>query len=98
MKVRVEAEVRRASLELSAAEKNVARSEAAVTAAEEQHRLAGLLYDNGKGILLEVLDALTALTRARSNRLQALYEHSVARDRLLRAMGIIAASEPTATS
>ncbi len=85
--IRVEGEVRAALLTLNAAARNVTLSQAAVTAAEEQYRLAQLRYDVGRSVLVEVLDALTALTRARVNRLQALYEAAVARDRLARAMG-----------
>ncbi|MBW3625667.1 MAG: TolC family protein [Armatimonadetes bacterium] len=92
-RLQVEGEVQEASLELAAAARNVALSEAAVEAAQEQYRLAQLRYEVGRGIFVEVLDALTALTRARTNRLQALYEYNVARDRLSRALGIPALSD-----
>lgn len=87
VRLQVEGEVQQASLELAAAARNVALSEAAVEAAQEQYRLAQLRYEVGRGIFVEVLDALTALTRARTNRLQALYEYNVAQDRLGRALG-----------
>ena len=92
-RIRVEREVRRASLEIAAAERNVSLSEAAVTAAQEQYRLARLRFEVGRSLLVEVLDALAALSRARVNRLQALYEHALARDRLDRAMGTPALPE-----
>jgi outer membrane protein TolC len=86
--IRVQAEVKRASLELAAAAANITRSQAAVIAGEEEYRLAQLRYEAGRSVLVEVLDAFTALTRARTNHLKALYEYNVALDRLSRAMGI----------
>ena len=49
--------------------------------------MAQLRNETGRSTLIEVLDAFTALTRARTNRLKALYEYALARDRLARAMG-----------
>lgn len=86
-RLRVESDVRRAGLELDAASQNVTTSQSAVAAAKEQYRLAQLRYESGKAIQVEVLDALNALTRARLNRIQALADHAIARDRLARAMG-----------
>lgn len=43
----------------------------------------------GKAILVEQLDALAALTRARANLAQALYEHQLALAKLSRAIGEI---------
>lgn len=73
--------------ELQAADKNVQLSQAAVTQAEEDYRVIRLRYESGKTINVEVLDALALLVRAQNNRLMALYEHNVARDRLARAIG-----------
>ncbi len=73
--------------ELQAADTNVKLSEAAVTQADEDYRVIRLRYEAGKSINVEVLDALAALVGAQNNRLMALYEHSIARDRLARAIG-----------
>jgi outer membrane protein TolC len=73
--------------ELQAADRNVQLSEAAVTQAEEDYRVIRLRYESGKAVNVEVLDALASLVRAQNNRLMALYEHNVARDRLARAIG-----------
>ncbi len=73
--------------ELQAADKNVQLSQAAVTQAEEDYRVIRLRYESGKTVNVEVLDALALLVRAKNNRLMALYEHNVARDRLVRAVG-----------
>ncbi|MHB1001125.1 MAG: TolC family protein [Armatimonadota bacterium] len=73
--------------ELQAAEKNVQLSEAAVAQADEDYRVIKLRYEAGKAVNVEVLDALSSLVRAQNNRLMALYEHNVTRDRLARAIG-----------
>lgn len=83
----VQQDVGTAWAEVQAAEKSVDLSEAAVTQAEEDYRVVRLRYEAGKAVNVEVLDALAALTRARNNRLMALYEHNIARDRLARAIG-----------
>lgn len=61
----------------------------ALVAAREDYRVARLRYEAGKSIPVEVLDALSARTRAASNQVQALYDWNVARDQLLRAGGVI---------
>ena len=55
--------------------------------AEESLRLAGSRYEAGTGTQLDVLDAQTSLTEARTTQIQALYEYSVARAKLERAIG-----------
>ena len=68
---------------------NVDLAEEAVTQAEEDLRVSRLRFDVGRSLYLEVMDALTALSRARYNRVRALYAASVARADLLRATGRI---------
>ncbi len=55
--------------------------------AEEALRLAGARMHAGTGTQLDVLDAQTALTDARTTQVQALHDYSVARSRLQRAIG-----------
>lgn len=55
--------------------------------AEEALRLAGSRYEAGTGTQLDVLDAQTALTEARSTQVQALRDFATARARLERATG-----------
>jgi outer membrane protein TolC len=80
-------DVASALLDLRAAEKNVRTSETAVAAADEDYRVASLRYQSGKGINVEVLDAQSALVRAQSDRIQALYDYVVSEDRLALAVG-----------
>ena len=87
MRLNAEREVRVAFANLTAADQNTRTSMEAVAQAEEDHRVAKLRYDAGKGILVEVLDSLTALVRAQVNHSQALYEYSTAQDDLNRAAG-----------
>ena len=55
--------------------------------AEEALRLAEARMHAGTGTQLDVLDAQTSLTQARTTQVQALHDYSVARSRLLRAVG-----------
>jgi outer membrane protein TolC len=85
--LQVASEVQSSWLALQAAEPNIKTAQAGLAAAEEDYRVAQLRYESGRGINVEVLDALTALTRARTNQIQALFDHNVASDRLQRAIG-----------
>jgi outer membrane protein TolC len=55
--------------------------------AEEALRLAEARMHAGSGTQLDVLDAQTSLTQARTTQVQALHDYAVARSRLQRAMG-----------
>jgi outer membrane protein len=65
-----------------------------VEQAEESIRLADARYKAGTGTQLDVLSAQTALTDARSNEAQALYDYSVAVASLERATGTTATYAP----
>ena len=55
--------------------------------AEEALREAKARAEAGTGTQLEVLDAGTSLTQARTTNVQALHDYAVARARLERAIG-----------
>ena len=80
-------DVNQAALILSAAEQNVEASRKGLVQAEEDFRIVQERYAGGRGIQLEVLDAQTALTRARFNAVSALADHNTARALWLRATG-----------
>jgi outer membrane protein TolC len=68
----VSKEVAIAYEQLCVASKNVTLSEAAITQAEEDYRVVKLRYEAGKATNVEVLDALSMLTRARTNYAESL--------------------------
>jgi len=76
-----------AALMLQAAEQNVEASRTGLAQADEQFRIVRERYANGRGIQVEVLDAQTALTRARFNVVAALADHQTARALWLQATG-----------
>jgi outer membrane protein TolC len=55
--------------------------------AREALRLAEARHSAGSATQLEVLNAQTALTQARTTQVQALHDYSAARSRLQRALG-----------
>jgi len=79
--------VNQAVLTLQAAEKNVEASRKGLDQAEEQFRIVQERYASGRGIQVEVLDAQTALARARFNVVAALADHQTARAMWLQATG-----------
>ncbi len=80
-------EVNQAALMLTAAEKNVEASKKGLEQAEEQFRIVQERYAAGRGIQVEILDAQTALTRARFNVVAALADYETAQAMWLKATG-----------
>jgi outer membrane protein TolC len=85
--LRVEREVRQAWIDVQAAAENYATAESALRAAEAAYEVARLRYESGRAILIEQLDALSSLTRARANLVRTLSDHQIAVARLGRAAG-----------
>ena len=71
-------EVNQAALMLTAAEKGVEASRKGLEQAEEEFRVVKERFESGRGILLEILDAQVAVTRARFNAVNALAEYGSA--------------------
>lgn len=80
---RIKHEVEKAYLEVLTARKQVQVTKAAVAQAEEGLRLVEKRYREGLTIIVELLDAQTALKRARLNYLDALYAFRLAFSELL---------------
>jgi len=80
-------EVVTARARLAAALRALELAEREVSAAEEGLRIARLRYEAGRGIQLEILDAVAALSRARSARAEAAARTGQARADLLYATG-----------
>ena len=87
MELRISNEVRQAWLDVETAGQNYRTAQTAVQAAQSAYDVIVLRVQNQKSILVEQLDALAALTRARANLAQSLYDNSLATARLLRAIG-----------
>ena len=81
-------EVKTAYLNMLEAEKRIYTSSVAVEQAEEDYRIAGLQYNAGVSTILDILDSQVALTQAKTNHVNALYDFNISKARLHRAMGI----------
>jgi outer membrane protein len=90
----VELEVEQALVELERARERVQASAVSVTAAEARLAAADGKYQNGVGILLEVIDARVAVTNARASQVQARYDYQTALVALDRAMGTLGVPAP----
>jgi len=82
-------EVSEAYLNLKEAENRIAISRTVVKKAEEAYIIAGIRYDEGAGTNLDVIDAQLALTQAKANHVQALYDYNVNKAGLSKAMGVL---------
>ncbi len=89
LKLQIAKEVDTALKELQTAEQNVRTSEVALKSSREEARIAKVRYEAGRSVLVEYLDAISALVRAELNYAQALYERAVAVDKLIRAIGLL---------
>lgn len=87
VEAQVRFEVQQALLDLEGAREAVAVAGDASAAAEERLKLAQGRYRAGAGSALEVGDAQVAFTSAQAQRVQAGFNVSVARARLLAALG-----------
>jgi outer membrane protein TolC len=81
-------EVREAYLGIKEAEKRIETTKVAVAKAEEDFAIAQVRYNAGVGTNLDVIDAQLALTKAKTNYTQALYDYNTSRSKLDKAMGI----------
>jgi outer membrane protein len=90
----IDVEVRRAYSTLQEAVELVTASKAVGEQAEESVRLAKARFDAGTATQLDVLQAQVALTDARTNEVEALYNHTVALASLRKAMGVADAYAP----
>ena len=84
----VNLDVRSNYLGLREAEKRIHTTQTAVEQAEEDYRIAKLRYMNGVGTNTDVLDAQVALTDAKTNYLQALYDYKTCMTDLETAIGV----------
>lgn len=88
LKDRIKLEVRQAILKLEEAKESLLSQQKNVNQAEESLRIAELNYAEGLVTTLDVSSAQSALTQAKTNYSQALYDYMIARAGLNKAMGI----------
>jgi len=81
-------EVEQAVRNFQVALQRLKTARAALVSAEEAFRLAQVRYEGGVGTQVEVWDAQVALTRARANEVQALYDAHKAFARLVYSTGL----------
>ncbi|NPA49441.1 MAG: TolC family protein [Thermodesulfobacteria bacterium] len=89
----VKHQVEKAYLNLLTARKQVEVTEAAVAEAEEGLRLVERRYREGLTIIVELLDAQTALKKAQLQHLEALYNYRLALTELYFRAGILSGGE-----
>jgi outer membrane protein len=80
-------EVRQAWLDVDTAAQNYTTAQSAVRAAQDAYDVIRVRLEAQRAIQVELLDALATLTQARANVARALFEHSIAVARLMRAAG-----------
>lgn len=88
IKDNVELEVRTDYLNLREAEKRIATTQVAVASAEEDYHIAVVRYQAGVGTNIDVMDAQEALTQAKTNYYQALYNYNTSKAALNTSMGV----------
>ena len=84
----IQLEVRTAYLDVQEAEKRIHTSQVSVEKAQEDLKIARVRYRAGVGTNLDVMDAQVALTTAKMNYVQSLYDYNTSKAELDRAMGI----------
>ena len=84
----VNLDVRSNYLGLRKAEKRISTTKLAVEQADEDYRIAQLRYMSGVGTNTDVLDAQVALTQAKTNYTQALYDYNTSKTALETSIGV----------
>lgn len=88
IKDNIELEVRTDYLNLREAEKRITTTQVAVASAEEDYHIAVVRYQAGVGTNIDVMDAQEALTQAKTNYYQALYNYNTSKAALNTSMGV----------
>lgn len=88
IKDNIELEVRTDYLSMREAEKRITTAQVAVASAEEDYHIAVVRYQAGVGTNIDVMDAQEALTQAKTNYYQALYNYNTSKAALNTSMGV----------
>ncbi|WP_425058083.1 Outer membrane protein TolC [Sporomusa carbonis] len=84
----VQLEVRQNYMNMKEAEKRLQTTKVAVDKATEDLKIAKTKYYAGVGTNLDVIDAQLALTQAKTNNTQALYDYNLNKAKLEKSMGL----------
>jgi len=84
----IQLEVRTYYLSLREAEKRISTTSLAISSAEEAYKIALVRYQAGVGTNTDVIDEQVALTEAKNNYIQALYDYNTSHAKLEKAMGV----------
>ncbi|MBI5838338.1 MAG: TolC family protein [Candidatus Eisenbacteria bacterium] len=87
LRLRAREDVERAVINLNVARENLGVARKLLAQAEENFNVAEGRYRAGTGSIIEVTDAQSLLTRARTQDVQARYDLQIARSTWLRALG-----------
>ncbi|MFN4226724.1 MAG: TolC family protein [Candidatus Ratteibacteria bacterium] len=93
LKNSIEIEIKNAYLNFIASKDKIEESKKQIEVAEENLRVAEILYREGLSTTLDVIDAITSLTEAKNNFHNALYEYKIAYAELEKACGILKLEE-----
>lgn len=85
----VDLQVRQTYLKVQEATKRIAVSEKILEKAQEDYRLALLKYKTGLSTSLDLLDYQVALTKSKTNYIQAIYDYNISVASLKKAAGIL---------
>ena len=83
-----ELEVRKYYLSMNEANKRIGYSQLAVEQAQEDYKIAEVRYSAGVGTNTDVIDAQVALSTAKTNYIQAMYDYNTSKANLDRVMGV----------
>ena len=83
----IDLNLRKAYLNMREAEKRFTSTEDAVAQAREDYYIASERYRAGEGILLDIIDAQTALASAETNAISARYDYARCRAQVENLMG-----------
>ena len=85
--VQIRLEVETALLNVNSSRERIEVIKKAIDQAQESLRIEGLKYDSGKGAIVDVLDAQSALLDSQTNYDRALADHNIANAQLRLAVG-----------
>jgi len=89
LRQQAELEVKQAYLNLKSSLEKIDVTSRSVILAEESMRMANVRYEGGVASISEVIDTQVALTQAKTNYINAVYDYDIARVTLEKAMGML---------